>query len=385
MAHTRTGSPAHTSQQWLAHTTPPHVHPADMHRLDLVIYGATPLGGTLCCDATLVTEGRTCSAQLLHHALLRLWQRYAAVFVFFSFSASFSNRTTKSGPRNYFSAVLCGSRAWGAASACRQGPRAVRARPQRGYTRRQVGAQRGSRQKRGAAIANNQTNAQPTPTVPPAVTQQTRWRNGAALTGGARCFVAKPPTDSNRDDHQAAALARAVRLAPFASGSCVTGFPGLHVSPWLRLASPSDGADDGNVNSLLQARWRRFFFYTPLFPQSVPSPGPPCRPGRPKQLLRPRVPRPGLWLGRWSSVNPQGPHATRARCRLHGTPCAAAAPATMLQRLGVLRRKGCRSIVVPRRRGRRRAVQLAPLLRVRTPANGRTGLPHATSGHRPRS
>ena len=42
-------------QQWLAHTTAPHVDPADRRRLDLVIYGATPLGGALCCDATLVS------------------------------------------------------------------------------------------------------------------------------------------------------------------------------------------------------------------------------------------------------------------------------------------------------------------------------------------
>ena len=42
-------------QQWLAHTTAPHVDPANRRRLDLVIYGATPLGGALCCDATLVS------------------------------------------------------------------------------------------------------------------------------------------------------------------------------------------------------------------------------------------------------------------------------------------------------------------------------------------
>ena len=70
------------------------------------------------------------------------------------------------------------------------------------------------------------------------------------------------------------------------------------------------------------------------------------------QLLMPRVPRPGLWLGQRSSVNPQGPHATRSLGRLHGIPRAAAAAATMLQRLAVLRQKGCHSIVVPRRRGR---------------------------------
>ena len=42
-------------QQWLAHTTAPGVPPGDRRRLDLVIYGATPLGGALCCDATLVS------------------------------------------------------------------------------------------------------------------------------------------------------------------------------------------------------------------------------------------------------------------------------------------------------------------------------------------
>ena len=41
--------------QWLAHTTAPNVDPADRRRLDLVIYGTTPLGGALCCDATLVS------------------------------------------------------------------------------------------------------------------------------------------------------------------------------------------------------------------------------------------------------------------------------------------------------------------------------------------
>ena len=41
--------------QWLAHTTAPRVDPSDRRRLDLVIYGATPLGGALCCDATLVS------------------------------------------------------------------------------------------------------------------------------------------------------------------------------------------------------------------------------------------------------------------------------------------------------------------------------------------
>ena len=42
-------------QQWLARTTAPGVAPADRRRLDLVVYGATPGGEALCCDATLVS------------------------------------------------------------------------------------------------------------------------------------------------------------------------------------------------------------------------------------------------------------------------------------------------------------------------------------------
>ena len=42
-------------QQWLVNTTAPGIAPDDRRRLDLVIYGATPLGGALCCDATLVS------------------------------------------------------------------------------------------------------------------------------------------------------------------------------------------------------------------------------------------------------------------------------------------------------------------------------------------
>ena len=40
-------------QQWLTHTTAPGVAPDDRRRLDMVIYGVTPWGGALCCDATL--------------------------------------------------------------------------------------------------------------------------------------------------------------------------------------------------------------------------------------------------------------------------------------------------------------------------------------------
>ena len=42
-------------QQWLVHTTAPGGQAADRRRLDLVVYGATPQGGALCCDATLVS------------------------------------------------------------------------------------------------------------------------------------------------------------------------------------------------------------------------------------------------------------------------------------------------------------------------------------------
>ncbi len=38
-------------QQWLSNTTAPGVAPDDRRRLDLVIYGASPMGGALCCDA----------------------------------------------------------------------------------------------------------------------------------------------------------------------------------------------------------------------------------------------------------------------------------------------------------------------------------------------
>ena len=42
-------------QQWLVRTTAPGVPADDRRRLDLVVYGATPRGGALCCDATLVS------------------------------------------------------------------------------------------------------------------------------------------------------------------------------------------------------------------------------------------------------------------------------------------------------------------------------------------
>ena len=45
-------------QQWLANTSAPGVSAQDRRRLDLVLYGATRLGGALCCDATLVAPLR---------------------------------------------------------------------------------------------------------------------------------------------------------------------------------------------------------------------------------------------------------------------------------------------------------------------------------------
>eukprot|EP00439_Symbiodinium_sp_Y106_P078982 s3234_g17.t1 len=42
-------------QQWLVNTTAPGIAPDDRRRLDLVIYGAAPLGGALCCDVTFVS------------------------------------------------------------------------------------------------------------------------------------------------------------------------------------------------------------------------------------------------------------------------------------------------------------------------------------------
>ena len=42
-------------QQRLSHTSAPGVPTSDRRRLDLVVYGASPLGLALCCDATLVS------------------------------------------------------------------------------------------------------------------------------------------------------------------------------------------------------------------------------------------------------------------------------------------------------------------------------------------
>ena len=39
-------------QQWLSNTTAPGVAPDDRRRLDLVMYGASHMGGALCCDRT---------------------------------------------------------------------------------------------------------------------------------------------------------------------------------------------------------------------------------------------------------------------------------------------------------------------------------------------
>ena len=42
-------------QQWLARTTAPSVRSDDRRRRDLVVDGATPLGGALCFDSTLLS------------------------------------------------------------------------------------------------------------------------------------------------------------------------------------------------------------------------------------------------------------------------------------------------------------------------------------------
>ena len=42
-------------RQWLSHTSAPGVPTSDRRRLDLVVYGASPQGLALCCDATLVS------------------------------------------------------------------------------------------------------------------------------------------------------------------------------------------------------------------------------------------------------------------------------------------------------------------------------------------
>ena len=56
VAREAVGPEAHMApQQWLVNTTAPGIAPDDRRRLDLVIYGAAPLGGALCCDTTLVS------------------------------------------------------------------------------------------------------------------------------------------------------------------------------------------------------------------------------------------------------------------------------------------------------------------------------------------
>ena len=49
------GSDGQVIPQWLVHINAPGVPADDRRRLDLVVYGATPRGGALCCDATLVS------------------------------------------------------------------------------------------------------------------------------------------------------------------------------------------------------------------------------------------------------------------------------------------------------------------------------------------
>ena len=72
-------------QQWLAHTTVPGVASDDRRQLDPVIYGATPLGGAICCDATLVSalprDGAThAGAPSRDGAVLQVAERHPAPF-----------------------------------------------------------------------------------------------------------------------------------------------------------------------------------------------------------------------------------------------------------------------------------------------------------------
>ena len=94
-----------------------------------------------------------------------------------------------------------------------------------------------------------------------------------------------------------------------------------------------------------------FFFLRTFFPQHVPNPAPCAGLVGHMRLLTLRVPRVGLWQELQSSVNPQRPHAVRAQGCRPGIPRAAAAPATMLQRLAALRRKECHSSCKERRAG----------------------------------
>ena len=62
-------------QQWLCATTAPGVAPDDRRRLDLVIYGASPMGGALCCDATLVSPLTRTGPVADDGAMLRVAER----------------------------------------------------------------------------------------------------------------------------------------------------------------------------------------------------------------------------------------------------------------------------------------------------------------------
>ena len=71
--------------QWLFHTTAPGVRAEDRRRLDFVIYGATPDGSALCCDATLVspltrTGPQPCAADVDGAALRTAERRKAATY-----------------------------------------------------------------------------------------------------------------------------------------------------------------------------------------------------------------------------------------------------------------------------------------------------------------
>ena len=86
-----------------------------------------------------------------------------------------------------------------------------------------------------AAMANK-TNARPTPTAPLAVAQQTRWRNGAALTVGARwrprCQSGLRPQTPTTTKRQ-----RRARTSRFRRAACSRASPGCTSA--LGCASPA--------------------------------------------------------------------------------------------------------------------------------------------------
>ena len=145
---------------------------------------------------------------------------------------NFSSCTTKSGPRNHLSAVPACSRVWGAAGARRQGLRAARARPQRGYTRQQVRSQRRSRQKRAAQHYSNNPDQRATHTNHAAgrsATDAVEERCCANRRSQVAASLPRRPPNGSAGRAQARGTSGAVCV-----GQLRQGPPGLHVNSWLR-------------------------------------------------------------------------------------------------------------------------------------------------------